>query len=106
VSMCSAPLVDAAHAARPRLSEARVVLTRERLVNDHAAQVRAIRVPVERRLAICLNRREIVTLMTLDQEPEWLALRSLLNQRLIEDLHRHVAWAERRAGRRFSESAA
>lgn len=83
-----------------------MVLTRELLVHHHAAQVQAIRVPVERRLAICLDRPEIATLMTLGQEPEWLALGYLLNQRLIEDLHRHAAWAERRARRRLSERAA
>jgi FdhD protein len=55
-----------------------------------------MRIPVERALTIYLDRREIVTLMTLGQEPEWLALGYLLNQRLIEGVHEvaevHVDW--------------
>lgn len=119
--MCSALLADAPPAARPLLSEARAVMTREVQVHDHAGRMQAMRVPVERPLTIYLERREIVTLMTLGQEPEWLVLGYLLNQRLIEGVHEvsvvnvdwgvaaaavslHPAWsaaaADRQPGRR------
>jgi FdhD protein len=46
---------------------------------------------VERPLTIYLDRREIVTLMTLGQQPELLVLGYLLNQRLIGGLHEVAA---------------
>jgi len=53
-------------------------------------------VAAERALTIYLDRREIVTVMTLGTQPELLTLGWLLNQRLIEDIHAvksiHVNW--------------
>lgn len=69
----------------PRLSQARVELTRAATIVDAEGQRRAIRIPLERALTIYVDRGEVVTLMTLGQYPEWLVLGYLLNQRLIAD---------------------
>jgi FdhD protein len=42
-----------------------------------------IAIPAERALTIYLDKRELVTLMTLGAQPEWLVLGYLLNQRLL-----------------------
>jgi FdhD protein len=67
----------------PRLTRARAELTREVGIVDADGQRRTIRIPLERALTIYVDRRELVTLMTLGQHPEWLALGWLLNQRLV-----------------------
>ena len=41
-------------------------------------------IPAERALTLYVDKRELVTLMTLGAHPEWLVLGYLLNQRLIE----------------------
>lgn len=70
----------------PRLTEARVPLTREiEVVNEFGERTRAA-VPAERDLTLYVDKRELVTLMTLGAHPEWLALGYLLNQRLIADV--------------------
>ena len=69
----------------PRLSQARVELTRAATIVDAEGHRRAIRIPLERALTIYVDRGEVVTLMTLGQYPEWLVLGYLLNQRLIAD---------------------
>src|SRR6202048_1512016 len=43
-----------------------------------------IRVPVERPLTLYLNAQEIVTMMTIGDYPEYLALGSLLNQNMLK----------------------
>jgi FdhD protein len=78
----AAPDPDGA-AALPRLTGARAELTREVAVVDADGQRRTIRIPLERALTIYVDRRELVTLMTLGQHPEWLVLGYLLNQRLV-----------------------
>jgi FdhD protein len=50
---------------------------------DEFGQRRAIHIPAERDLTIYVDKRELVTLMTLGARPEWLTLGYLLNQRLI-----------------------
>lgn len=70
-------------ALRPRLTEARADLTREVGVVDESGQARAIRIPAERDLTVYVDKRELVTLMTLGARPEWLVLGYLLNQRLV-----------------------
>jgi FdhD protein len=43
-------------------------------------------IPAERALTIYLDKKELVTLMTLGAEPEWLVLGFLRNQRLIDSV--------------------
>lgn len=73
------PLADA-----PRLSHAAGALLREISIVDESGARRSIHIPEERALTIYLDRRELVTLMTLGERPELLVLGYLLNQRLID----------------------
>jgi FdhD protein len=68
---------------RPSLTKAMADLTREVSVVDESGQSRAIRIPAERDLTVYVDKRELVTLMTLGAHPEWLVLGYLLNQRLV-----------------------
>jgi len=69
---------------RPRLSAARAPLTREvEVVNEHGEREQ-VHIPAERDLTIYVDRRELVTLMTLGAQPELLVLGYLLNQRLVQ----------------------
>ncbi len=52
-------------------------------MHDEFGQPREIAIPAERDLTIYVDRRELVTLMTLGAHPEWLVLGYLRNQRLI-----------------------
>ncbi|MGM9426089.1 formate dehydrogenase accessory sulfurtransferase FdhD [Hydrogenophaga sp. MI9] len=67
----------------PRLTQARADLTREVSVVDETGQESRIRIPAERDLTVYVDKRELVTLMTLGAHPEWLVLGYLLNQRLV-----------------------
>ena len=68
----------------PLLTEARAPLTREiEIVNEHGER-ESISIPAERDLTIYVDKRELVTLMTLGARPEWLVLGYLRNQRLVE----------------------
>ena len=78
---------DQAAALRPRLTQAHADLTREVMVVDESGQPRAIRIPAERDLTVYVDKRELVTLMTLGAHPEWLVLGYLLNQRLVGGVH-------------------
>ncbi len=69
--------------ARPRLSQARSALVHSTAVLDHTGQTRNLEIPAERALTLYLDKREIVTLMTLGAQPEWLALGYLCNQGLL-----------------------
>ncbi len=87
-----ADLQDIASAApvavqRPRLTQAKADLTREVTVVDEFGQPRVIRIPAERDLTVYVDKRELVTLMTLGAHPEWLVLGYLLNQRLVGGVH-------------------
>ncbi len=67
----------------PRLTQALAPLTRAiAVVNEHG-QTRQLEIPAERPLTVYVDKRELVTLMTLGAHPEWLVLGYLLNQRLI-----------------------
>jgi FdhD protein len=71
---------------RPRLTEARAPLTRSvPIVNQHG-ETETISIPAERPLTVYVDRRELVTLMTLGARPEWLVLGYLRNQRLVTSL--------------------
>jgi len=67
----------------PLLTRAGIALTREIEVLDEYGDRRAIHIPDERPLTLYVDRRELVTLMTLGAEPELLALGYLRNQRLV-----------------------
>ena len=71
---------------KPRLTQARGPLLRDIATVDEHGQRRTIQVPVERPLTVFVDKRELVTLMTLGQLPELLVLGYLLNQRLVPDL--------------------
>jgi len=50
---------------------------------DHTGAAVEVRVPVERALTLYLNAQEIVTMMTINDYPEYLALGYLLNQNML-----------------------
>ena len=65
---------------RPRLTEAQAPLTRSvQIVNQHG-EAETISIPAERPLTVYVDKRELVTLMTLGARPEWLVLGYLRNQ--------------------------
>ena len=68
----------------PRLTEARATLTREITIVDEFGVHRPISIPADRPLTVFVDKRELVTLMTLGAMPELLVLGYLRNQRLIE----------------------
>jgi FdhD protein len=67
----------------PHLTQARAPLTREVEVMNQFGERETISIPAERDLTVYVDKRELVTLMTLGAHPEWLVLGYLLNQRLI-----------------------
>lgn len=74
----------------PRLTQAVAPLTREVSVVNEFGETETLSIPGERALTVYVDKREIVTLMTLGAHPELLVLGYLLNQRLIE----HVSAVE------------
>lgn len=67
----------------PRLTQACVPLTCEVEVIDEYGRARNIHIPNERPLTVFVDKRELVTLMTLGAAPELLVLGYLRNQRLV-----------------------
>jgi len=81
------PLPETRHdVALPRLTRAAATLTREVEVQDEFGQRRTIHIPAERPLTLYVDKREVVTLMTLGAAPELLALGYLRNQQLVDSL--------------------
>jgi FdhD protein len=72
------------------LTQARSEMLREISILDEYGERRTILIPVERPLTVFIDKRELVTLMTLGAMPELLVLGYLHNQRLIE----HVGQVE------------
>src|SRR4051812_763219 len=70
----------------PRLTQATAPLTREIDAVDEDGEAQRISIPAERDLTVYVDRRELVTLMTLGAHPEWLVLGYLRNQRLVHSL--------------------
>jgi formate dehydrogenase assembly factor FdhD len=64
-----------------------VSLTREVRVVNEFGESRDIAIPAERDLTVYVDKRELVTLMTLGGHPEWLVLGYLRNQRLVDSVH-------------------
>jgi FdhD protein len=77
-----APVVESP--LHPRLTAASAPLTRAVEVLDESGQRRTLHIPAERPLTLYLDKREVVTLMTLGAAPELLALGYLRNQRLVD----------------------
>ena len=71
---------------RPYLSDARVALTREVEAIDERGRSSMIAIPAERPLTVYVDKRELVTLMTLGGAPEALTLGYLRNQRFVHAL--------------------
>ncbi|MEJ6024226.1 formate dehydrogenase accessory sulfurtransferase FdhD [Ramlibacter sp. PS4R-6] len=68
----------------PFLTQASAPLTREVETVDEHGERGTTSIPAERPLTLYVDRRELVTLMTLGAHPEWLVLGYLRNQRLVE----------------------
>ncbi len=67
----------------PHLTDARAPLLREVDAVDEHGQAQRVQIPAERDLTVYVDKRELVTLMTLGARPEWLVLGYLRNQRLV-----------------------
>jgi FdhD protein len=67
-----------------QMSNASVPLVHEVQIMDEAGRIKTTHIPGERPLTIYLDKREVVTLMTLGSAPEALVLGYLRNQRLVE----------------------
>ncbi|MFM7331496.1 MAG: formate dehydrogenase accessory sulfurtransferase FdhD [Brachymonas sp.] len=72
--------------ALPTLTQARAPLTREIEVMNERGERQTMQIPAERDLTVYVDKRELVTLMTLGADPEHLVLGYLLNQRLVKHL--------------------
>jgi FdhD protein len=70
----------------PRLTQARAPLTHEIEAVDEHGQPQRVAMPAERDLTVYVDKRELVTLMTLGAHPEWLVLGFLRNQRLVRSI--------------------
>jgi FdhD protein len=81
---------------KPELSDAGLSATRATQVMDERGDIREVHLTGERPLTLFVDKREIVTLMTLGGHPEWLTLGYLRNQGFIQELAEvesvHVDW--------------
>jgi FdhD protein len=75
--MTSAPLY---------LTHASAALTHTVDVVNEFGETYQLAIPSERALTVYVDKRELITLMTLGAHPEWLVLGYLLNQRLVGSL--------------------
>ena len=70
----------------PYLTQARVPLTSEIDAVNEFGERQKVSIPAERALTVYVDKRELVTLMTLGANPELLVLGYLRNQRLVRDV--------------------
>ena len=70
----------------PALTQAHAPLTRDVEVRNEHGERETVSIPAERALTVYVDKRELVTLMTLGAHPEWLVLGYLRNQRLVRSL--------------------
>jgi len=75
------------HAELPYLTQAQAPLTREVMVVNEWGESVTSTIPCERALTVYVDKRELVTLMTLGGHPELLVLGFLRNQRLVRSVH-------------------
>lgn len=94
---------------RPQLTQARAPLTLTTRVMNEQGQWQEKSLACERPLTLYLDKRELVTLMTLGEDPEALVLGYLRNQGLIEALEDvlsiHVDWEVEAAAIRTARTA-
>jgi FdhD protein len=69
-----------------RLTQASAPLTHEVEVVNEFGERYALAIPSERALTVYVDKRELITLMTLGARPEWLVTGYLLNQRLVTSI--------------------
>ncbi len=69
-----------------RLTQASAPLMQSIAVRDEFGAEREVAIPAERALTVFVDKRELVTLMTLGAAPELLVLGYLRNQRLVESV--------------------
>ena len=74
------------HLRLPHLTQARAPLTREVVAVNEFGEAGTVSIPAERALTVYVDKRELVTLMTLGAQPEWLVLGFLRNQRLVQSV--------------------
>ncbi len=74
------------HIHLPYLSRAEAPLTREVTAVNEFGERTGISIPSERALTVYVDKRELVTLMTLGANPELLVLGFLRNQRLVRSV--------------------
>jgi FdhD protein len=79
-------MTEPTHPRRPLLSKASASLTHEVDVVDERGRHSTISIPAERPLTVYVDKRELVTLMTLGGAPEALVLGYLRNQRLVRSI--------------------
>ena len=72
--------------ALPRLTQAQAPLTHHVEVVNEFGEREQVQIPAERPLTLYVDKRELVTLMTLGAQPELLVLGYLRNQRLVESV--------------------
>ena len=70
----------------PRFTQSRAPLTHTIAVVNEFGDSQSLEIPSERALTVYVDKQELVTLMTLGAQPEWLVLGYLLNQRLIQNV--------------------
>ena len=70
----------------PRITQSRAPLTHTIAVVNEFGDSQSLEIPSERALTVYVDKQELVTLMTLGAQPEWLVLGYLLNQRLIQNV--------------------
>ena len=68
----------------PFLTQAQAPLTSQIDALNEFGERQAVSIPAERALTVYVDKRELVTLMTLGAHPEWLVLGYLRNQRLVK----------------------
>ncbi|MDN4061334.1 formate dehydrogenase accessory sulfurtransferase FdhD [Massilia sp. YIM B02769] len=76
---------------RPLLSDAQARLTHEVEALDERGRRSTLSIPAERPLTVYVDKRELVTLMTLGGAPEALTLGYLRNQRLVRSIEEVVS---------------
>jgi FdhD protein len=76
---------------RPQLSNAHAGLTHQVRAIDERGRESEISIPAERPLTVYVDKRELVTLMTLGAAPEALTLGYLRNQRLVRSIDEVVS---------------
>ena len=70
----------------PYLTQAQAPLTSEIEAVNEYGELQSVSIPAERALTVYVDKRELVTLMTLGANPELLVLGYLRNQRLVRDV--------------------